>query len=224
MRNVLILCMMLLCLGIHAQDIKDWQFCGIAGGNVIYTRLTEPGDPEIYELRAFDMAKSKDKQIEADLMCGQVVVLSDSVMYCRGRLLYTFNLKENKKDSVDLKMKGDELIGISKNNDLLVFSADYKSAKVHFALYNKKFKIEYTDSLSVIEQEMEGLYPRIIQSQDEFVVLLQCQLFVLNAGSKSLQMITDKCDYILSVDEQTILYRDVDGNSVLYKRRQNHLL
>ena len=225
MRNVFVLCMMLLCLGIHAQEgvVTDGRFCGNAGDYVIYTRLTESGDPEFYELRAFDKATRKDKQIEADLMCEQVVVLSNSVMYCKGRLLYTYNLKENIKDSVDLKMKGDELVGISKSKDLLVFSADYKSAKVHIALYDKKLKVEYADSLSVIEQEMEGIYPRIIQSQDEFVVLLQYQLFVFNPSQKSLQMITDKCHSILSVDEQTVLYRDVEGKSILYKRRQKPL-
>ena len=77
--------------------------------------------------------------------------------------------------------------------------------------------------MSVIEQEMEGIYPRIIQSQDEFVVLLQYQLFVFNPSQKSLQMITDKCHSILSVDEQAVLYRDVEGKSILYKRRQKPL-
>ena len=44
MRNVFVLCMMLLCLGIHAQEgvVTDGRFCGNAGDYVIYTRLTEP--------------------------------------------------------------------------------------------------------------------------------------------------------------------------------------
>ena len=44
MRNVFVLCMMLLCLGIHAQEgvVTDGRFRGNAGDYVIYTRLTEP--------------------------------------------------------------------------------------------------------------------------------------------------------------------------------------